>query len=218
MSIRSVRGTAADVPSHRPNAVVPGTSVTNLRSNRFQAKLAVAGEQMQKSGANSVRGSSKRMAEGKPGEASREPSRPTAAPTTALRQAAGNRSVEIQSLAQPQRHIAPSQLSRQRRRQFQKATPKHLRDRLSRLATEFGFTVTDVFTDAANREVTLIVDESGYSRTRFVIECDDAAWTVGIHTQAASDADDLLSGAEELQRRFDKAGLGPVVVIRDPAT
>lgn len=218
MSIRSVKGTVNDMPLHRPSAVVPGTSATNLRGNRFQAKLAVAGEQMQKSGANSVCGSSKGMAEGKPGEAGGEPSRPTAAPTTALRQAAGNRSVEIQSLAQPQRHIAPSQLSRQRRRQFQKATPKHLRDRLSRLATEFGFTVTDVFTDAANREVTLIVDGSVYSRTRFVIECDDVAWTVGIHTQAASDADDLLSGAEELQRRFDKAGLGPVSVMRDPAT
>jgi len=218
MSIRSVKGTVNDAPMHRSNAVVPGTNVASLRGNRFQARLTVAGEQMQKSGANSVRGTSKGIAEGKPGEASREPSRPTAAKTTALRQAAGNGNLEIQSLVQPQRHIAPSQLSRQRRRQFQKATPKHLRDRLSRLAIEFGLTVTDVFTDVANREVTLIVDESGYSRTRFVIECEDTTWKVGIHAEAASDADDLLSGADELQRRFDKAGLGPVIAMRDPGT
>lgn len=206
---------ANDLPARRQGAVVPGVNSHNVRRSTFQAKLAVAGEQMQSGRAKSDR----RAAEARRTNAVANQSRPTAVKTSASGYVASNRYVQTQGLASPHRQIGLLPAARQRLRRFNKSTPKQLRESLSHLATEFGLTVIDVRSDIEKQAVVLIIDQPGYSRTRFIVECVDAVWQVDIEAGQQSDAHYLQGKGEALQERFERARLGPVMLpVRSPAS
>lgn len=210
MSILVVKGMARDRPTLRSDSVIPGGIADSARSQSFQAKLADAGKQHQRI--------ANRSANRRPG-AKQSQQAPTSLTTTesrsdAARQATDRQSLKRRDVAQAGQYEARAAAARRRLRRFRKTTAKDFQKRLTRLMSDLGLTLVDVWRDASRTAVTLVVDQPGHSRIQFVIECNDASWLVTVRSDANEDTNALLAAGDSLQSRFDNASLGRVSLTK----
>lgn len=185
--------------------MIAGMPATVARQQAFQAKLAAAGTRPT-------------AATAEPAE--RRPSRKTVSvsraktPIKSADSAVHRPTIprERSSDTRVRQQLTPPPDVARRIRRLKTSTPGHVRRKIFQLAAERGLTLLDVWSDAANHSVTLVVDQNGYSETQFVIEHDKTTWRVTVYARLHCDSKNLLAEREALQARFTTLGLGYVAL------
>lgn len=206
MTVSSVRGIAKDIATRRQDAVIPGTTTNSARNQAFQQKLASASKQVKSTSPNAIAQRSTAMQSNTKTEGPR--STPTHVSVSA--QTMNRKHIDTRGLVQAQELAARALAARKRIRQFKKTTPKELRKTVFQITKDQGLSLVDIWSNNKERSVTLIVDQPGYSRTKFVIDYEDSMWQVEIRADLDSDTESLVAGEEALKTRFDAAELGLV--------
>ena len=206
MSVSNVKGLAPETAALRKDAVVTGVPATGARRQAFQAKFAAVEKRLTSTNSEPARRSSNRNQT----SATQSRSRSTSATVSQSPQMTASKSIDTRGLAQVPRCTPRTLAAIERMRRFKKMTPRALREKIFRLTTDLGLTLLDVWNDTTQQSVTLIVKQSGYSATRFVVEYDDTTWHVAIHADRKCDTDSLITEGEALQERFDAVSLGAV--------
>ncbi|MGI9232103.1 MAG: hypothetical protein ACR2RD_00595 [Woeseiaceae bacterium] len=210
MNISAIKGLSKDVLTVRRDAIAPAAAVESERRQAFQAKLANAGKQLQRNNPRVNRDLIRNRGE----EKSTPPSRVAPGPTSPGVSAANNRRIDPPRLATTNQQALLRVSAERRLRLYRKSTSKKFRRKLSHVMADLGLTLIDVWADASKNSVTVLIDQPGYSRTRFVIGSGCEAWHVEIYADATGDAEKLRAEESALRQRFAEAQLGHVAVSK----
>ncbi|MGI9219854.1 MAG: hypothetical protein ACR2QS_02335 [Woeseiaceae bacterium] len=209
MNISNVRGLRRGVPAQSQDAVVAATP-NAARQESFRAKLAKADNRLSRSADDRMAHSPKRTRN----EQHTEKTGTTNGKNAVGKPLASNRNIDVRDAKPAQAYRSIS--GNRRLRKLQKSLPKRLRSKLSQLVSDQGLTMVDAWQDNEENSVTLIVDQEGHSRTKFVVEYEDTTWNVEVRSTAESDTEILLAARDALEERFNTADLGPVTLAKCP--
>lgn len=208
MNVSNLKGLAKEIQRHRPDTLVPGAAVHSSRRQEFQAKISAAGKQLESRDPGSVkRDSTTKAKQQSDGRLNAKPGATLPVPQSVN----GQRAAKCE-IVRTQRHGSSLAAALQRKRHIRKLLPKRVREKMLRLTDQLGLTLADASFDASQQSVTLIIEQPGFSKTQFVIECEDTMWHVNIRSDDRRDTDSLQANRDALQERFNVLRLGSVFV------
>lgn len=205
MTISSVKGMSVNTPLRRSDAVLPERSTVPELTRRFRDRLENANGGYRSGPPTAL---DRRVTGGPPGSGGpRQPRRNTSAPTAMTGRG-------TPGAAAPAAHEQPSSPSAsgalRRTQRTRKRLPRGVRETVRKMVPDL--TVVDVWSDPAEKAVTLLVEQDGWEDAEITVKYQESDWRLLVRTITVREAERFQQAQSSLQRFFDEAELGRVTL------